>query len=196
MMTDIGLITIGLVFLAYLWGSIPTAVLVCHALNIPDPRKKGSGNPGTTNVLRIGSRKGALFTLVGDAGKGILALLPCSLLQLSSTEQSFCALAAIIGHLFPLFSSFRGGKGIATTFGVCVSLFWPITVLQSCIWCLVFAVSRTASLASIATVLITPIIVGLTEPTYLPAILIISALLLLSHRVNISNLLQGKEPRF
>jgi glycerol-3-phosphate acyltransferase PlsY len=195
-MTNTGLITIGLVFLAYLWGSIPTAVLVCHALNIPDPRKQGSGNPGTTNVLRIGSRKGALATLAGDVGKGILALLPCSILQLPSTEQSLCALAAIIGHLFPLFSSFRGGKGIATALGVCVSLFWPIAILQTCVWCLIFALSRTASMGSIATVLVTPILVWLAAPAYLPVILVISALLLLSHRTNIRNLLQGKEPRF
>ena len=194
-MTDTGLITIGLVFLAYLWGSIPTAVLVCHLLNIPDPRKQGSGNPGTSNVLRIGSRKAALFTLAGDTGKGILALLPCSLMQLSSVEQSLCAMAAIIGHLFPLFSSFRGGKGIATSLGVCVSLFWPIAMLQSCVWCIIFALSRTASMASIATVLTTPIFIWLAEPNYLPAMLAISALLLLSHRANIRNLLQGKEPR-
>lgn len=194
-MTDLVLITIGLVFLAYLWGSIPTAVIVCHALDIPDPRKQGSGNPGTTNVLRIGSRKAAIFTLIGDAGKGILALLPAVLLQLPSTEQAFCALAAVIGHLFPIFSSFRGGKGVATALGVCLCLFWPLALAQLSIWIIVAAFSRIASLASIACALITPIIVWIAAPPLFSVLLIISVLLLFSHRNNIRNLLSGAEPR-
>ncbi len=194
-MTDLGLITIGLVFLAYLWGSIPTAVIVCHTLDIPDPRKQGSGNPGTTNVLRIGSRKAAIFTLIGDAGKGILALLPAVLLQLPSSEQALCALAAVVGHLFPVFSSFRGGKGVATALGVCLCLFWPLALSQLFIWVIVAAFSRIASLASIACALITPIIVWIAAPPLFSVLLIISALLLFSHRNNIRNLLSGAEPR-
>lgn len=194
-MTDLGLITIGLVFLAYLWGSIPTAVIVCHTLDIPDPRKQGSGNPGTTNVLRIGSRKAAIFTLIGDAGKGILALLPAILLQLPSSEQALCALAAVVGHLFPVFSSFRGGKGVATALGVCLCLFWPLALAQLFIWVIVAAFSRIASLASIACALITPIIVWIAVPPLFSVLLIISVLLLFSHRNNIRNLLSGAEPR-
>lgn len=194
-MTDLGLITIGLVFLAYLWGSIPTAVIVCHTLDIPDPRKQGSGNPGTTNVLRIGSRKAAIFTLIGDAGKGILALLPAVLLQLPSSEQALCALAAVVGHLFPVFSSFRGGKGVATALGVCLCLFWPLALAQLFIWIIVAAFSRIASLASIACALITPIIVWIAAPPLFSVLLIISVLLLFSHRNNIRNLLSGAEPR-
>jgi len=194
-MTDLGLITIGLVFLAYLWGSIPSAVIVCHSLDIPDPRKQGSGNPGTTNVLRIGSRKAAIFTLIGDAGKGILALLPAILLQLPSSEQALCALAAVVGHLFPVFSSFRGGKGVATALGVCLCLFWPLALAQLFIWVIVAAFSRIASLASIACALITPIIVWIAVPPLFSVLLIISVLLLFSHRNNIRNLLSGAEPR-
>ena len=194
-MTDTGFTTIGLVFLAYLWGSIPTAVIVCHAFNIPDPRKLGSGNPGTTNVLRIGSRKAAIITLFGDAGKGVLALLPGILLHLSSTELSLCALAAIIGHLFPVFSSFRGGKGIATALGVCLCLFWPLALIQLCIWLIIAALSRVASLASIACALISPLFVWLAASEYFSVMLAISTLLLLSHRHNIRNLLSGSEPR-
>ena len=194
-MTDLGLITIGLVLLAYLWGSIPSAVIVCHSLDIPDPRKQGSGNPGTTNVLRIGSRKAAIFTLIGDAGKGILALLPAILLQLPSSEQALCALAAVVGHLFPVFSSFRGGKGVATALGVCLCLFWPLALAQLFIWITVAAFSRIASLASIACALITPIIVWIAAPPLFSVLLIISVLLLFSHRNNIRNLLSGAEPR-
>lgn len=194
-MTDTGFTTIGLVFLAYLWGSIPTAVIVCHAFNIPDPRKLGSGNPGTTNVLRIGSRKAAIITLFGDAGKGVLALLPGILLHLSSTELSLFALAAIIGHLFPVFSSFRGGKGIATALGVCLCLFWPLALIQLCIWLIIAALSRVASLASIACALISPLFVWLAASEYFSVMLAISTLLLLSHRHNIRNLLSGSEPR-
>ena len=194
-MTDTGLVTIGLIFLAYLWGSIPVAVIVCHAFNIPDPRQQGSGNPGTTNVLRIGSAKAATLTLFGDIGKGILALLPALLLPLSSTEQSLCALAAILGHLFPIFSSFKGGKGIATALGVCICLYWPLAIAQLIVWGTVAAISRTASLASIACALVSPIFIWLTAPEYFAVMLIISALLLLSHRTNIRNLLNGSEPR-
>ncbi|PIE24863.1 MAG: acyl-phosphate glycerol 3-phosphate acyltransferase [Neptuniibacter caesariensis] len=194
-MTESTVMAIGLVFLAYLWGSIPTAVIVCHALNIPDPRKQGSGNPGTTNVLRIGSRKAAGITLIGDAGKGFLALLPYLLLDLDAVIGSACTLAVITGHMLPVFSSFRGGKGIATTFGACLGLYWPLALMQFCTWALLVAISRTSSLASVSTALITPLFIWLAAPEYLGLMCIIAALLVFSHRQNIRNILDGKEPR-
>ncbi|WP_286239859.1 glycerol-3-phosphate 1-O-acyltransferase PlsY [Neptuniibacter halophilus] len=194
-MSDPVEITLGLVFLAYLWGSVPTAVLVCHALDIPDPRARGSGNPGTTNVLRIGTPKAAGLTLLGDAGKGFLALLPGLLLGLSDDTRSYCALAAVIGHMFPLFSAFRGGKGVATTFGACLGLFWPLAVVQLLIWGLVAVIGRIASLASIACALIAPLFIWLVAPDLLITLCLIGLLLLFSHRNNIRNLLQGAEPR-
>ena len=194
-MNDSVTLTIGLALLAYLWGSIPTAVLVCHAFDIPDPRKQGSGNPGTTNVLRIGTRKAAAYTLLGDAGKGFLAVLPCLLLELGELEKSLCCLAAISGHLFPALSSFKGGKGVATTFGACIGLFWPLAIVQLLCWGLIAAIGRISSLASIGTALIAPIFIWLTAPEYLFTLWLIAALLLFSHRSNIQNLLHGREPR-
>lgn len=194
-MTEPAEMTIGLVLLAYLWGSIPTAVIVCHALNIPDPRKLGSGNPGTTNVLRIGSRKAAIITLAGDAGKGFLALLPYLLLNLDSFIGSACVIAAIAGHMFPIFSSFKGGKGVATTFGACLGLFWPLALVQIFIWSLLAGLSRTSSLASVGTALISPLFIWHTAPEFLWLLCLITALLLFAHRQNIRNLLAGKEPR-
>lgn len=195
-MVDSTVITIGLVLLAYLWGSIPTAVLVCHALEIPDPRKQGSGNPGTTNVLRIGSRKAALITLFGDAGKGYLALLPCILLNLDTDIRTYCTLAAIIGHIFPVFSAFRGGKGVATSFGACLGLFWPLAIVQICLWGIVALLSRTSSLAAISTALATPIFIWIMAPQYLFTLCLVGALLIFSHRNNIHKLISGTEPKF
>ena len=194
-MTEPALLTFGLVLLAYLWGSIPTAVLVCHAFDIPDPRKKGSGNPGTTNVLRIGTRKAALVTLLGDAGKGYLALLPCVLLDLGSEIRALCAFAAIAGHMLPIFSSFKGGKGVATTFGACFGLFWPLAIVQLLVWCILAGISRRSSLASVGTALVSPIFIWLSAPQYIAIMLVISLLLITRHRSNISNLLSGTEPR-
>ncbi len=195
-MTDIGISTIGLILLAYLWGSIPSAVLICHALDIPDPRKQGSGNPGTTNVLRIGNRRAAIFTLFADAGKGAIALLPCLLFSLPSLDTSLCYIAVILGHLFPFFGLMKGGKGIATTMGASISLFWPLACTQLLIWAVIFSIGRISSLASVAMALISPLAIWMLAAEYLLAILPVSTLLLLRHHQNIRKLLAGKEPRF
>ncbi|MFW1677454.1 glycerol-3-phosphate 1-O-acyltransferase PlsY [Pontibacter sp. JAM-7] len=190
------MLVLGLTLLAYLWGSIPTAVLVCHALNLPDPRSLGSRNPGASNVLRIGNRQAAALTLFGDLGKGVLALLPAILLELSPLARSACALAAICGHLFPLFSSFRGGKGVATTLGACLGLYWPLALLQTVIWVAIVSYSRRASLGSISIALLSPLLAWLIAPDYLLTLWLISFILLWCHWQNIRNLLTGTEPRF
>lgn len=194
-MTDSGIMTIGLVLLAYLWGSIPTAVLVCHMLKIPDPRQQGSGNPGTTNVLRIGTRRAAILTLLGDTGKGVLALLPCILADLNFEIRSYCTLAVVLGHLFPVFSSFRGGKGVATTLGAGIGLFWPLAIIQLLTWGIIALIGRISSLASIGTALTAPIFAWILIPELTPAYLLLSGLLLFSHRTNIRKLLSASEPR-
>ena len=194
-MTDSIPITAGLVILAYLWGSIPTAILVCHAFKIPDPRRSGSGNPGTTNVLRLGNRVAAALTLLGDCSKGFLALLPCVLFDLSGTTAALCAIAAIYGHLYPLFNAFKGGKGVATTLGVCLGLYWPLTLVQLCVWFTIAAISRISSLASISAALISPLFVWVAAPEFILPICLISLTLLIRHHSNIKNLLSGQEPR-
>jgi len=195
-MTESITVTLGLIGLAYLWGSIPTAVIVCRILNLPDPRRKGSGNPGTTNVLRVGSRQAAILTLLGDTGKGYAAVYPCVLFDLSPQILSCCALAAIIGHLFSIFTSFRGGKGVATTLGVCLGMFWPLALFQLCCWGFVAATQKISSLASISTTLLSPFFIWHAAPEYTITILIITVILMLTHQQNIKNILKGREPRF
>ena len=194
-MTDSIPLTAGLVILAYLWGSIPTAILVCRAFKMPDPRKTGSGNPGTTNVLRVGNRVAATLTLLGDCGKGFFALLPCILFELSDTTRALCCIATIYGHLFPLFNAFKGGKGVATTLGACLGLYWPLTLVQLCVWLTIASVSRISSLASISAALISPLFIWVAAPQYILPICIISITLLIRHRTNIKSLLSGQEPR-
>lgn len=194
-MTDSVALTALFALSAYLLGSIPTAVLVCRALDIPDPRTKGSGNPGTTNVLRIGSRKAALITLLGDSSKGLLALLPGILLELPLLTQSLCCILVICGHLWPVFNGFRGGKGVATALGACAGLFWPLALVQLCCWVAIVAIGRISSLASIGTALISPLFVWIAADQLFPVIMISSLLLLFSHHQNIRNMLNGREPR-
>lgn len=194
-MTESIAVTLSLTCLAYLWGSIPTAVIICRILGLPDPRSRGSGNPGTTNVLRIGTRQAAVFTLLGDFSKGYLAVLPCILLDLSHQLHSLCALAAILGHLFSVFTAFRGGKGVATMLGVCLALFWPLVLFQITCWCLIALAKKTSSLASISTALLSPVFIGHTAPEYLTTLWLLAAILIFSHRQNIRNILDGKEPR-
>ncbi|MGB0205046.1 MAG: glycerol-3-phosphate 1-O-acyltransferase PlsY [Neptuniibacter sp.] len=194
-MTESIAVTFGLTCLAYLWGSIPTAVIVCRVLGLPDPRSRGSGNPGTTNVLRIGTRQAAFYTLLGDFSKGYFAVLPCLTLELSYQLHSFCALAAILGHLFPVFTSFRGGKGVATTLGACLALFWPLALFQIGCWCLIAMAKKTSSLASVSTALLSPFFVWHTAPEYLATLWVLAAILVFSHRQNIRNILDGREPR-
>ncbi|WP_415883490.1 glycerol-3-phosphate 1-O-acyltransferase PlsY [Neptuniibacter sp. QD34_54] len=194
-MTESATMAFGLIFLAYLLGSIPTAVLVCRALNLPDPRQRGSGNPGATNVLRIGSKKAAILTLLGDISKGLAALAFGKLLQISQTELSYCLLAVVAGHIFPIISPLKGGKGVATAFGACIALYWPIALIQLIIWVIAVTISKISSLASIAAALITPVFTWIIAPSHSLLLTTLCLLLLYSHRKNIKKLLNGEEPR-
>lgn len=185
-----------LLLCAYLLGSFSSAVLVCRAMGLPDPRQSGSGNPGATNVLRTGGREAAILTLAGDLGKGALAVLLALLSGASLQLQGWCLLAAVCGHLFPFFSSLRGGKGVATTLGAMLVLHWPLALIQLASWGLLFVLSRISSLASIATALLTPLFCLLLLPELIWPIGITCLLLLLRHSSNIRKLLSGREHRF
>ena len=195
MLTD-SLLEPALISLAYLLGSVPTALLVCNSMGIADPRQQGSGNPGATNVLRIGNRKAAILTLIGDVGKGALAVGLAIFAQQSEGIIGLCALAAILGHLFPMFGAYRGGKGIATLFGCMAVLSWPIMLLQLGIWLSVALTTRISSLASITMALITPVLAWLMAPDLLSPLSLIALLLLARHRVNFIRLYRGEESRF
>jgi len=183
---------------SYLLGSLPFAVLVSRALRQPDPRTYGSGNPGATNVLRGAGRLAAALTLAGDAGKGALAVwLGRSLGDEGGTLAIACGAAAFVGHVFPVFLQFRGGKGVATFLGV-VLAFEPWLGLACCgVWLLVALATRYASLASLGAAAAAPVLLGLTAgagPRWL-VVLAMSALMAWRHRANIAKLRAGTEAK-
>lgn len=184
---------------AYLLGSISAAIVVSRMLGLPDPRGLGSGNPGATNVLRAGSKTGAALTLLGDVAKGWLPVF--IVIQLVPDESGWMiglvGLAAFLGHLYPLYFRFRGGKGVATALGVILAVS-PLTgALVVLTWLLAAAIFRYSSLAALVAALATPIYVALIQPDpwLVTAICVMVALLYVRHRDNIQRLMQGTEPR-
>ena len=188
--------------IAYLIGSLSFAVIVSRALSLPDPHNYGSGNPGATNVLRSGSKKAAILTLLGDTLKGVVAVLLAKYFaaQLGITETGIAlvAIAVFLGHLFPLFFGFKGGKGVATAAGVMWALDWRVGLGLTLIWALVFAVSRVSSLAALLGSAMAPVLawyfLGVGPAFY--AALAMAVLLLWRHKENIERLLAGEEGSF
>ncbi|WP_417582693.1 glycerol-3-phosphate 1-O-acyltransferase PlsY [Nitrincola sp.] len=185
-----------LLLIAYLLGSIPSAILVCKAMGLEDPRKAGSHNPGTTNVMRIGGRQAATLTLLGDLSKGAAAILLAIMAGADDSLKGWTLLAAVSGHLFPIFSRFKGGKGVATTLGCTLLLSWPLAFCLTLFWGLVFLLGRIASLASIATATVAPLFCYLTVPSLTLTFSLMSVLLILTHSGNIRRLLNGRERHF
>ena len=180
---------------AYLLGSISFAIVVSRAMRLPDPRSYGSGNPGATNVLRTGKKTAAALTLAGDALKGWLAVW---LAWLYTPEAaSFAALAVFLGHLFPVFHRFKGGKGVATAAGVLFGIDWRIGLGSLATWVIIAAFLRYSSLASMVAALFAPFFTALLLglDAYFAATLVIAALLVWRHRENIARLVAGTESR-
>lgn len=202
--TSIFLFQAFFILLAYLLGSISFAIVTSKWFNLPHPNSYGSGNPGATNVLRSGHKWAALLTLLGDATKGWLAIWlaftfgPIVGLATSPTFLALIGLAAFIGHLFPLFHRFSGGKGVATALGVLLSLdlLLGLTVLST--WLIVAYLTRYSSIAALVASALAPfydwLLFGSKKQVLI--ILIMSALLIWRHRSNLQNLLHGKEKRF
>jgi glycerol-3-phosphate acyltransferase PlsY len=186
-----------LVAAAYLIGSFSSAVVVCRLMKLPDPRQQGSGNPGATNVLRIGGKKAAAATLAGDMLKGVIPVLVARALGADILTQSAVATAAFLGHLYPVFFAFQGGKGVATALGVLLALNWQVGLLTMTTWLLVAAVFRISSLAALVAILLTPLYLWWRnpQPVLLIAVLAIAVLLFWRHRSNIRNLINGSEGR-
>lgn len=186
-----------LVILAYLFGSISTAVIACRLLRLPDPRTQGSGNPGATNVLRLGGKKAAIIVLVGDIVKGVVPVLIARVITDDPLWLAATAFAAFIGHLYPVFFGFRGGKGVATAFGVLLPLYWPLALSTLATWLVVARLSKISSLGAISAAIMTPVYAWLItgEPAYIALCVVIAVLLLWRHRSNIRNLLNGTESR-
>lgn len=189
-------ISIALIALAYLLGSISCAILVCRALSLPDPRENGSGNPGTTNVLRLGGKKAAAMTLAGDMLKGLLPVALANLLGLQQWAVALTALAAFLGHLYPVFFKFKGGKGVATALGALLGAHWVTGLLAIALWiatCLIFKMSSLAALVTFAAAPLLLLVGG--YKTLALAFVVLGALLFYQHRGNISRLLAGTEPK-
>ncbi len=186
-----------LVLGAYLLGSISSAIIVCRLMGLPDPRTQGSNNPGATNVLRIGGKKAAALTLFGDSIKGVLPMLVGHALDVSVTTLALTGLAAFLGHLYPLFFGFKGGKGVATALGVQFGLIVPLGLAVAGVWLFIAKGLKISSLAALVSMALAPLFVWLIWPA--PELVIMQALMSLlliwRHRSNIRNLLSGVETR-
>ena len=182
----------------YLAGSVPFALLVSKVMSLPDPRTYGSGNIGATNVLRSGNRVAALATLVGDVAKGWVAVLVARYLQLPAEMVALVGFAAFLGHVFPVWLRFNGGKGVATAAGVLIAFDWRLGLAVLVVWLTMAVVSRYSSLAALTAALFAPAaawyLLGGAGP-YFIAVVAMSILLIVRHHQNIRKLLRGEESR-
>lgn len=181
--------------LAYLLGSLSSAIIICKVMGFPDPRTQGSNNPGATNVLRIGGKFPALLTLLGDMLKGTIPVLIAKWYGLDSLGLALVAFASFLGHVFPVFFQFQGGKGVATALGCLLGLSFYAGLSWIVIWVMVAIFFRYSSLAALIASLFAPFCIWyFTEDLTLTiAIAIISLFLIYRHRQNIEDLLAGKE---
>ena len=191
------MIDAAVVLIAYLAGSAASAILVCRALGLPDPRGEGSGNPGATNVLRIGGKGPAALTLAGDVLKGVAPVLLAKALSLSPATQALTALAAFLGHLYPLYFRFHGGKGMATALGAVTALAWPVGLAMGVLWLAVAAATRYSSLASMIAAVGAPAAALWLAPgpANVAVLAALAAFVLWRHRGNVRRLAGGTESR-
>jgi len=185
------------IFLAYLCGSLSSAIITCKVMGLPDPRSAGSHNPGATNVLRIGGKKAAAFTFIGDALKGVIPVALAKWAGLDLVIIGLVGFSAFIGHLYPLFFRFQGGKGVATAVGVTFTISWVIGLLWIGTWLSVAFLFGYSSLAAL--------VAGLLSPLYFWAVLhnkiltlimlVMNVLLIYKHKENIKRLVNGTETK-
>jgi glycerol-3-phosphate acyltransferase PlsY len=183
---------------AYLIGSVSSAILVSRCMGLPDPRLEGSRNPGATNVLRLGGKIAAAITLLGDVLKGLIPVVVAVSCGVDEAAIAAAGVGAFIGHLFPVYFGFQGGKGVATFIGVLYGYCWPAGVIFMLQWCLVAYLFRYSSLAALTSALLTPLVliwwVGYESMLTLGATVMVG-LLVWRHRANIRRLVAGKEPK-
>jgi len=182
---------------AYLLGSVSSAILISRLLGLPDPRTEGSRNPGATNVLRLGSKPGAVLTLAGDIAKGVLPVVAARWILDEPVLLTLAALGAFLGHLFPVYFRFEGGKGVATALGVLAAIDWQLASILIATWLVVAAMFRYSSLAALATATAAPVYAfWLTgEPVFVGLGVVLAALLFFRHSENIRRLICGNESK-
>src|SRR5712691_7786629 len=193
--------TAAFVLIAYLMGSLSFAVIVSRAFGLPDPRSYGSGNPGATNVLRTGKKLAALLTLIGDGGKGWLAVFLAARYAagygVDATGVATCTVAVFLGHLFPVFFGFKGGKGVSTAGGILLAIDPSLGLATLATWIVIAVLFRYSSLAAVVAAVFAPLyfffLFGAREMLY--GLILLLSLLLWRHKQNLLNLVAGKEGR-
>jgi len=190
-------LNISLVIIAYLFGSLSAAVIVCKVMQLDDPRNHGSKNPGATNVMRLYGKKAAALTLAGDLIKGLLPVLLVKTVGAPELIVALSALAAFCGHIFPVFFSFQGGKGVATLIGVLLGMHWLLGAAFILGWILIALLFRYSSLAGLSAAALLPAFaIFLQVPVYYTGSIVVMAIILFwRHRTNIRNLIAGKEDK-
>ena len=183
--------------IAYLFGSLSSAIIVCKLAGLPDPRTQGSRNPGATNVLRIGGKKAAIVTLLGDTLKGLIPVLLATWYGLDSLGLALVTFAAFLGHIFPIFFRFEGGKGVATAIGCIIGLCWPAALCLMATWLIVAYIFRYSSVASLSGSLLAPLYIWYFTDNrlFVITIALMSAVLIYRHYGNIKKLLAGEESK-
>lgn len=191
-MTPLALV---MIIVAYLLGSISSAVLICRILRLPDPRGVGSNNPGATNVLRIGGKKAAAAVLLCDMLKGTMPVWGGYFLDIEPVILGVIAIAACLGHMYPLFFHFKGGKGVATALGAIAPIGLDLTGMIIVTWLSVAFLFRYSSLAAIVTVLLAPFYTWMIKPQYTLPVAMLCCLIVFRHHQNIKRLIDGTEPK-
>ena len=181
---------------SYLLGSVSSAIIICRILGLPDPRTEGSKNPGATNVLRIGGKKVAAFVLIFDGLKGAMPILLAHYFGLSLFELTIILLSAFLGHVFPIYYGFKGGKGVATYLGGLIGLNFFVGLTFSIIWLIVAKVIKVSSIAALTATLLSPIYFYFITTHDMKATLVIfliNLFIYFTHRENIRRIMNGKE---
>lgn len=180
---------------AYLMGSVSSAVLICRLWRLPDPRLQGSKNPGATNVYRLGGKVPAVLVLVADILKGTIPVWTAYFLKVEPAWLGIIAVAACLGHIYPVFFQFKGGKGVATALGAIAPIGFSLVLALIATWMVIAYVSGYSSLAAIATALLAPVYTYFIKPIYTIPVLMLTILIVARHRENIVRLLNGEEPK-
>lgn len=191
-MTPLALV---MIIFAYLLGSISSAVLICRILRLPDPRGVGSNNPGATNVLRIGGKKAAAAVLLCDMLKGTIPVWGGYFLSIDPIILGVVAIAACLGHMYPIFFHFKGGKGVATALGAIAPIGLDLSAMIIATWLSVALLFRYSSLAAIVTVLLAPFYTWIIKPQYTLPVAMLCCLIVFRHHQNIKRLFYGTEPK-
>ncbi|MFC3121059.1 glycerol-3-phosphate 1-O-acyltransferase PlsY [Agaribacter flavus] len=181
------------ILVAYFAGAISSAIPLCRILNKPDPRAEGSGNPGATNVLRVAGKVPALTVLLFDVLKGAIPTYLAYLHGLHDWTLGLVAISACIGHMYPIYYRFEGGKAVATALGAMLPIGWPLAISLLATWLLVFRLSRYSSLAALTTLIFAPFYTYLYKPEFTVAVSMLSVLIIVKHKSNIVRLLKGIE---